>query len=151
MKTKKPHVAILGAGIMGGSTALYLARSGVDVSLFDAASAPFSAASRWNEGKIHLGYLYVGDLTLNTARKVLPGGLVFKNMIEDLIETSIEPVITPIDDIYLCHKDSVANPDAMQVYLDAVSQMIREHANAADYLADVSNCKTRQLTKKRTR
>jgi len=55
---KRPTVAILGAGIMGSSTALFLARRGAAVTLFDAAPAPFSCASRWNEGKIHLGFLY---------------------------------------------------------------------------------------------
>jgi len=78
MMVKKPRVAILGAGIMGGSTALYLASKGVDVSLFDAASEPFSAASRWNEDKIHLGYLYSCDTSLHTARKILPDNLAYQ-------------------------------------------------------------------------
>ena len=146
-RAKKPRVAILGAGIMGGSTALYLARKGVNVSLFDAASEPFSAASRWNEGKIHLGYLYSCDTSLHTARKILPGSLAFKNMVEDLIGTSIEPAITRTDDIYLCHQNSLVKPDAMQAYFEAISQMVTGHPNAANYLSDVSNCQSRRLTK----
>ena len=59
---KVQRVAVLGAGIMGSSTALYLARAGIQVDLFDAADRPFSGASRWNEGKIHLGFLYANDL-----------------------------------------------------------------------------------------
>lgn len=51
------RVAVLGAGIMGTCTALYLARRGCVVTVVDAAAAPLSAASRWNEDKIHLGYL----------------------------------------------------------------------------------------------
>ena len=51
----KPRIAILGAGIMGGSLALFLARKGADITLFDKTAEPFSAASRWNEGKIHIG------------------------------------------------------------------------------------------------
>jgi glycine/D-amino acid oxidase-like deaminating enzyme len=35
-------VAVLGAGIMGSATALFLARRGVRVTLFDQAGAPFS-------------------------------------------------------------------------------------------------------------
>ena len=48
-------VAVLGAGIMGTCLALMLARRGRRVVLFDKAAMPMSAASRWNEGKIHLG------------------------------------------------------------------------------------------------
>lgn len=65
-KTKR--IAILGAGIMGSATALFLARRGHLVSLYDAADSPFSAASRWNEGKIHLGYIYSADPSLKSAR-----------------------------------------------------------------------------------
>ena len=49
------HVAVLGAGIMGCSAALCLARRGARVTLLDAAPRPCVGASRWNEGKIHLG------------------------------------------------------------------------------------------------
>lgn len=147
MIIKKRRVAVLGAGIMGSSTALYLARDGVEVSLFDAKSNPFSAASRWNEGKIHLGYLYASDTKLNTVRKVLPGGLAFKSMTEDLIGTSIETAVTPTDDTYLCHRDSVVKPDAMQAYFKAVSKLVSEHPDAAGYLASVSNCRSRKLSK----
>ena len=69
---RKASVAVLGAGIMGGATALFLARRGVRVVLFDAAAEPFCGASRWNEGKIHLGFLYSGDPSLRTARRLLP-------------------------------------------------------------------------------
>jgi D-amino-acid dehydrogenase len=37
------RVAVLGAGVMGASTALYLARRGFAVTLIDAADAPLSA------------------------------------------------------------------------------------------------------------
>ena len=73
-----PHVAILGAGIMGATTALLLSRRGVRVTLYDQAPAPMTGASRWNEGKIHLGYLYAGDPSGNTADKLMPGGIAFK-------------------------------------------------------------------------
>ena len=49
------RVAVLGAGILGSSLALFLARAGVRGTLFDKADRPMAAASRWTEGKIHLG------------------------------------------------------------------------------------------------
>ena len=79
------HVAVLGAGIMGSATALLLARGGARVVLFDRAPRPFAGASRWNEGKIHLGHLYAADPSLQTARCVLPGGLAFKPLKRPLI------------------------------------------------------------------
>src|SRR3989338_8897695 len=102
-----PRIAVLGSGIMGSSTALFLARRGAAVALFDAANKPFSAASRWNEGKIHLGFLYSADRSLHTARRILPGGLAFKPLLENLIGCSLDSVTTSTDDIYLCHRMSV--------------------------------------------
>src|SRR3954469_8577093 len=69
------RIAVLGAGIMGASLALFLARRGFDVCLFVRESAPLAGASRWNEGKIHLGYVYAADASLKTAPSVIPGGL----------------------------------------------------------------------------
>jgi len=56
---KNSRIAVLGAGVMGCSTAIFLARKGFQVSIFDKEKQPFSAASRWNEGKIHLGFIIV--------------------------------------------------------------------------------------------
>jgi glycine/D-amino acid oxidase-like deaminating enzyme len=142
----KPRVAILGAGIMGCSVALFLARRGADVTLFDAADQPFAAASRWNEGKIHLGYLYSSDASLRTADHVIPGGLQFRPLVQELLDCSLAPVITAEDDIYLCHRQSVVSPEAMGTYMQQVTQRVRTHPNASAYLADLSNCQTQQLT-----
>src|SRR3954471_22307644 len=100
MSRPRGRIAVLGAGIMGVCTALYLARRGHAVTLFDAAEQPFSGASRWNEGKIHLGFLYSGDATLRSAPHVLPGALSFKPLVEDLLGGSIDTAITTADDHY---------------------------------------------------
>lgn len=142
---REPHVAVLGAGIMGTATALFLARGGARVSLFDAATEPFACASRWNEGKIHLGHLYAADSGLHTARHILPGGLLFKPLTEELIGSSLSNVVTGDDDIYLCHRDSVVGPDAMWDYLQGVTAMVREHPDASNYLVDASQCRTQRL------
>src|SRR5687767_3480180 len=97
---------------MGSATALFLSRRGVRVTLFDAAEEPFARASRWNEGKIHLGYLYAADPSLATARRLLPGGLAFRGLIEELIGCSMEPAIAYSDDTYVIHRDSVTSAEA---------------------------------------
>ena len=146
MKTKS-RVAVLGAGIMGSSVALLLARRGVAVTLFDAAHEPMSAASRWNEGKIHLGFLYSADPSLQTARRVLPGGLAFKPLLEDLIACPLDSATTSSDDIFLCHRNSVVKPEAMQAYFRQVADMVRHHPDAGRYLADASDCHVEELTR----
>jgi glycine/D-amino acid oxidase-like deaminating enzyme len=132
------RVAVLGAGIMGGSAALHLARLGVPVTVFDHENAPFRGASRWNEGKIHLGFLYSADPTLDTARALLPGGLDFKDQVEALTAIALGPVTTPADDLYLVHRDSVTPPDAAARYFAAVAELVRSHPKAHRYLTDAS-------------
>jgi glycine/D-amino acid oxidase-like deaminating enzyme len=121
---------------MGASTALYLARRGMRVVVFDEAEVPFSGASRWNEGKIHLGYLYSAAPSLQTARLMLPGGLAFKGLVEDLVGQSIAPATSPEDDIYLIHRDSVVAADVSREYFESIAAMVRAHPDAASYLAD---------------
>jgi glycine/D-amino acid oxidase-like deaminating enzyme len=138
--------AVLGAGIMGASTALQLARRGVDVTLFDEAAAPFSGASRWNEGKIHLGFLYSADPTLHTARAVIEGGLDFRDQVEQLTGMSLDAVTTVVDDVYLVHRDSVVDADAVGAYFDATAALVAASPSAVRYLVDVSCCTARRLT-----
>lgn len=136
MMTTRRSAAVLGAGIMGCCTALYLARHGFRVVLFDQEAAPFSGASRWNEGKIHLGYLYSAAPSVDTAHRVQAGGLLFKPLVEDLIGQSISSVTTPTDDIYLIHRESVVSPEVSRAYLDTVAAMVRDHPDSSRYLVD---------------
>ena len=106
---KRLRVAVLGAGIMGSSLSLLLARRGADVTLFDKCTEPMAATSRWNEGKIHLGYLYSADPTLSTARHILPGALAFAPLLRQLIDTDFDTHATTSDDTYLVHRDSVVD------------------------------------------
>jgi hypothetical protein len=142
------RIAVLGAGIMGASLALFLARRGFDVCLFDRESAPLAGASRWNEGKIHLGYLYAADPSLETARRVIPGGLKFGPLISELIETDIAPHITEQDDFYLVHRESVVGPEAVKATFDRISALLREQSDSPRYLVDVSAARCRQLSRK---
>jgi glycine/D-amino acid oxidase-like deaminating enzyme len=112
--------------MLGSSVAILLARRGIRVTLFDASERPMSRAGRWNEGKIHLGYMYAADRSLNTARKLMPGGIAFQPIIENLIESSIEPHLTRGDEIFLTHANSVVDPDSMFRYLKAVWELGRD-------------------------
>ncbi len=140
------HVAVLGAGIMGCSAALCLARRGARVTLLDASPRPCTGASRWNEGKIHLGYLYAADPSLATARRVLDGGLAFKPLTERLIGESLDAATSPADDIYLVHRRSVVDADGMGRYYAAVSALVREHAGAGGYLRPAAQASAHRLS-----
>ena len=140
------RVAVLGAGIMGSATALFLTRRGVRVTLFDAANEPFARASRWNEGKIHLGYLYAANPSLDTARRLLPGGLAFRPLIEELVGCPIDQAIAHTDDTYLIHRGSVTSADAAEHYYDAVAALATAHADATRYLVPVDRAWPRRLT-----
>ena len=67
------QVLILGAGITGSLAAIHLADAGWDVALLDRSGQAMTGASRWNEGKIHLGYCYLGDASMDSARLMLDG------------------------------------------------------------------------------
>jgi glycine/D-amino acid oxidase-like deaminating enzyme len=139
------RVAVLGAGIMGSSTAIHLARRGFDVTLVDREAAPMAATSRWNEGKIHLGYLYGADPALATARHLLTGGLLFEERARELIGGDLDGHTTTDDDVYLVHRDSLVAPDALRATFDGVSELIRQHPDAGRYLADVSDARVTEL------
>lgn len=140
------HIAVLGGGIMGCCTALSLARLGATVTLFEQHPQVMSEASRWNEGKIHLGYLYAASRTLDTAKKVLTGGLRFKPIVEQLLETSIDSWITPQADHYLVHKNSVVGPDEIWDYFERVTDLVCEHPDVNGYLRDISSSDLRRLS-----
>lgn len=131
---------------MGTAIALFLARRRVRVTLFDAADQPFTGASRWNEGKIHLGYLYAADPSLETARRLLPGGLAFRELTEELIGCSIDPAIAHSDDTFVIHRESVTTVEAAAHYFEAVAALTLGHANADRYLSPVGRVRPRRLT-----
>ncbi|GAC1341190.1 MAG: hypothetical protein NVSMB20_17320 [Bradyrhizobium sp.] len=124
---------------MGCSLALFLARNRSHVSLFEEAAEPFTGASRWNEGKIHLGYLYAGDPSLDTARKLIDGGLLFRDLIGELLQQDTSPAVSPRDDIYLAHRSSIVDANSMSGYFDAVSGLIRSHPSADRYFSDLTH------------
>jgi glycine/D-amino acid oxidase-like deaminating enzyme len=145
--TGAKRVAVLGAGIMGCSVAIELARRGFEVEVFDRGDAPMAAASRWNEGKIHLGYIYGADPTLATAQHLLPGGLLFADRLRELIDTDLGDHVTSDDDIYLVHRDSVVGTEVLRPKFQQISTLVREHPDAARYLVDVSNARTKEIAR----
>jgi len=130
---------------MGSATAIELARRGCDVTLIDREPAPMAATSRWNEGKIHLGFLYGADPTTATAEHILPGSLVFGDRARDLIGSDLDGHVTRHDDLYLLHRDSVVDVDAMRAKFAVIGELVRRHPDAHRYLVDVSDAQVTEL------
>ena len=137
---KDARIAILGGGMLGTCTALELARRGCRSTLFEGRQTLLQAASRWNEGKIHLGFLYAGDPTLRTAQRLIPGGLAFAGLVGRLIQRTLDAFITAEDDIYLVHRESVAGPEAFNRVLDEVAATVfRQVGCSPEIVADLLN------------
>lgn len=138
--------AVLGGGIMGCCIALELARRGIRSVVFEEQADIFNAASRWNEGKIHLGYLYSADRDLATAKSLIPAGLAFRPIVEDLLGQPITGAATDVDDVYLCHKDSVVGLEDMETYFREVSRLVRGHPARHDYFTGLASARAVRLT-----
>lgn len=148
-RARIPTVAVLGAGIMGSSVALFLARKGIRSVLIDAAPAPFMGASRWNEGKIHLGYLYGADPSLATARKLIPGGLSFRRLVSELIDRPLEEECwTAQDDLYLIHRDSVTAPEPAFALAGKIAELVQASPDAGGYFVPLAANAPRRLSRR---
>jgi len=126
--------------MLGVCTALELSRRGRDVTLIEGAPRVLDGASRWNEGKIHLGFLYAADPTLNTANRLIPGGFAFPDLVARLIGRDVDTLATD-DDVYLVHRDSVVDADAFSAYAERTAALVRHAASkhrTARYLTDVN-------------
>ena len=132
--------------MMGCSLALLLARKKIRVTLFEGASEPMSKTARWNEGKIHLGYLYAADRSLDTARELIPGGVAFRPIVEDLIDGSIESHMTRDDDIYLTHTRSVVDAGSMLQYFNSVSDLVAVESGAGIQPIQLSGAELSKIT-----
>jgi len=134
------RIAVLGGGMLGVCTALELSRRGREVTLIEGASEVLEGASRWNEGKIHLGFLYAADPTLNTATRLIPGGFAFPDLVSRLIGRSVDTFSTD-DDVFLVHRHSVVDADSFSAYAQRTADLVRSAASknrTARYLTDVS-------------
>ena len=134
--------------ILGASTALELARRGRRVTLVDRAPDVMQHASRWNEGKIHLGYLYPAHPSLNTAARLIPAALSFMEIVERSTGCSLDALASE-DDVYLVHRRSVVDADAYEAYSGAVTRMVRDAAEAdprARYLRDLKSAAVHRLS-----
>lgn len=142
------RIGILGAGIAGSCAALELASRGFTVDLYDQREEPVSAASFYNEGKIHLGLLYAKDSSRHTARLMITGALAFAPLLRrwagfhpDLVSIS-----TPF--FYGVHRGTMLPVDDLRAHYQACVDFFREllEAGAEPYLGIERSAEASELT-----
>ena len=131
------NVVVLGAGIQGCCIALELARRGIRVVLIDREDRPLTQASFWNEGKIHLGFIYAADPSRRTAPAMMAGALCFSQCLERWGVSVADCLSDPFH--YVVHQDSLLLPDEVEAHFAGVADhyAICSSASGQSYLGQV--------------
>lgn len=133
-------IAILGGGILGTCTALELADRGYSVTLFERNAELLSEASLYNEGKIHLGFVYAADTTFRTAARMIRGATQFGQILSRWIPTnSLRRMRSrPFD--YVVHRDTMVEVAEIERHFAQVEALISEVAtdNTTESFRDVN-------------
>lgn len=111
-----------------------LAAAGVDVDLYDRNAQLLTQASARNEGKIHLGYVYAHDRSLQTARQMMRGAASFAPLMRRWVGAAIDGIPVSSAFHYAVHRDSLLTPDEVEHHFRACAEIARdEHGDCVDY------------------
>jgi len=117
-------IAVLGGGIQGCTVALELADRGFSVELFEATASLMTAASRNNEGKIHLGFVYAADPTLRTARLMMRGATEFAPRLRLWLGSDFDRIAVSSPFKYAVHRHSQRTPEQLEATYTTIASMI---------------------------
>lgn len=120
------EVAVLGGGISGALVARRLADAGVSTVIVDRAPELMSGASRWNDGKIHLGYTFTGTPSTATAALMQHGAAAFRDVVERAIGEPLDPAWFGAPGIYLVSADSMFDAETLWGRAQAVAELVRD-------------------------
>jgi len=123
------RIGILGGGFQGCCLALAIAQRGLHVALFDKNSELISRAGAANEGKIHLGYMYASDPSLQTAAVMARGALAFEPFIRRFLSSNSRAFETSSPAAYVVHRDSQRTPEEVAAYIHHAHDIIIQTAN----------------------
>jgi len=126
-------VAVIGGGIQGTCVAMELATRGIEVDVMESNPALMDAASRHNEGKIHLGFVYANDPTFRTAGLMFRGAVEFAHLMRRWLGTAFEdiPVSTPFN--YAVHHESLMPPDSLEKAYKEIARRLTRRSRPGDY------------------
>jgi hypothetical protein len=117
---------VLGGGIAGCVTACLLADAGVPVTIVERRDRLMDGASRWNEGKIHLGYIYIGTESMATSRLMQQGAAVFEGLLERVLGRPLDDQWFSDPVTYLVEPDSMVDAETLWSRTLAVASALRE-------------------------
>lgn len=117
----------MGGGITGCVAACLLADAGVRVLLVERQGRLMEGASRWNDGKIHLGYTFTGTPSLATAALLQRGSAAFFPLIERVLGGHLpDGSATTHGVIYLVDQRSIVDPETLWERAQAVTALLAE-------------------------
>jgi hypothetical protein len=132
------EVLVLGGGLSGCLVAAGLADSGLDVIIVEQQAQLMSGASRWNDGKIHLGYTFTGTSSVATALLMQEGCAEFFEGLERTLGGSLPPSCITSGVIYLVDEASMVDAETLWTRATHVSRLHDElatrHAGMRRYL-----------------
>ncbi len=135
----RPTAVVVGGGIQGVAVALTLADRGCAVALLEREEDLLTRASRWNEGKVHLGFTYAADTSLRTAEAMVDGAMAMWPFLQRWIPT--EDLRGGLSDpfTYAVHRTSMVTVEDVRAHL-ARCQAIAEDrlARGGTYLGVTS-------------
>ena len=118
--------------MQGASVALELAAHGISCDLYDREPACLRRASLHNEGKIHLGYVYGNDPSLNSARMMARGAAAFAPLLRRWLGKSLDLVPLSEPFCYAVHAQSLLTVESVEAHLQACQRIWIEQGAAAD-------------------
>ncbi|WP_425638256.1 FAD-dependent oxidoreductase [Algoriphagus yeomjeoni] len=138
---------VLGAGIQGICIALELAKQGKYVTIIDQDTIPFNRASLRNEGKVHLGIVYMNDPTFATPKLMLKASMEFRKSLERWIGDKSYHLGLSNPFYYLVAKDSFLNPEELEMRYQKMEEIFNDYTSKhADW--DYLGTKPSYLTKR---
>jgi glycine/D-amino acid oxidase-like deaminating enzyme len=134
---EQTEAVVVGAGLTGVTAALELARNGVGVTLIEQDDDVMNRASLRNEGKIHLGFVFVHDASLATAKLMIAGACSFRGILARLAGPRVDALCVSRPFVYIVADDSLLAPDEIERRYRAIEALYRLHVREApdgDYL-----------------
>lgn len=119
-------VAVFGAGILGTCTALELADRGHRVTLFERNAEPFSEASLFNEGKLHLGFVYAADPSFRTAERMIRGAAGFMDVLSRWVPAAVLRAVPARSFDYVVHQDSMLGVPEIEAHFSRIAISLDE-------------------------
>ena len=122
------QVLVLGGGLSGCLVAAGLADRGYQVMIVEQRTGLMSGASRWNDGKIHLGYTFTGTPSIATAKLMQDGSAAFIPGLERALGETLPASWFGNGVIYLVDAETMVDPETLWLRAQQVACLQAESA-----------------------